>query len=318
MDSKKKLELITRNADEILNEKELEKTLKRKNLKVYCGYEPSGPIHLGHLVTMMKLLDLQKAGITPIVLLANWHAWLNKKGDWDFLEKQAKTWKSQMKSAGLTKAKFIKGTDFQREKSYIDDIMVLALNTTVNRGVRSMQTVAREIEKAKISQIIYPLMQIEDIKALDLDFVIGGMDQRKIHALGIELLPKIKNKKKPIFLHTGIITSLRGPGNKMSSSVPGSMITIHDSKPEISKKIKKAHCPEKVTKENPILEITKLILFPKFEKIKIERPEKFGGNKTYGSYQELEKDFASGKLHPADLKNTVTKKLDKLISLIRK
>ncbi len=56
-----KKELVKRNADEILNEKELDKTLKKKNLKVYCGYEPSGEIHLGHLVTIIKLLDFQKS-----------------------------------------------------------------------------------------------------------------------------------------------------------------------------------------------------------------------------------------------------------------
>ena len=85
MNAKKRVELIKRNADEILGERELIKTLSKKNLKVYCGYEPSGEIHLGHLVTMMKLLDFQKAGVTPIVLLANWHAFLNKKGDLDGL-----------------------------------------------------------------------------------------------------------------------------------------------------------------------------------------------------------------------------------------
>ena len=317
MDVKRKLELIKRNTDEILNEKEIPNMLKKKSLKAYCGYEPSGPIHLGHLVTMMKLLDLQKAGIKPIVLLANWHAWLNKKGSWEFIEKEVKTWQKGMKSTGLTKAKFVKGTSFQREKSYIDDVMVLALNTTINRGMRSMQTVARDIDNAKISQIIYPLMQVQDIKALELDFVVGGMDQRKIHALATEQLPKINNKKKPIFLHTGIITSLKGPGSKMSSSVPGSMITINDSKKEIETKIKKAYCPESIVEKNPVLEITKLILFPKFEKIKINRDKKFGGNKTYTTYKDLEKDYQDKKLHPVDLKNTVANLLKKLITLMK-
>jgi tyrosyl-tRNA synthetase len=318
MNIKEKIKLIKRNADEILNETLLSITLKRKNLKVYVGYEPSGEIHLGHLVTMMKLLDFQKAGITPIVLLANWHAWLNRKGAWDFIDKQMRTWSKGMKASGLTKAKFIKGTDFQRDTSYIDDVMVMALNTTVNRGVRSMQTVARDIEHAKISQIIYPLMQIADIKALDLDFVASGMDQRKIHALGTELLPKIKCKKKPIFIHTGIITSLRGPGNKMSSSSPESMITIRDTKNTIAKKIKKAHCISGITKENPILEITRLILFPKFEKITIKRDPKFGKSKTYNTYADLEKDFSSKSLHPLDLKLSVSDYLEKLIAPIRK
>ncbi len=205
MDAKEKTELITRNAVEIINETHLESTIKKRGLKVYCGYEPSGPIHIGTLVTIMKILDFQKAGIKPIILLADWHAWLNKKGTPKEIEKQAKNWEKGIKAVGI-KAKFIRGTEFQKSPEYIDDVMTLALSVTVNRGIRSMQMVSRDLDNAKISQIIYPLMQIQDIKALDLDFVVGGMDQRKIHVLGIEQFKKIDLKKKPIFIHKGIIT----------------------------------------------------------------------------------------------------------------
>ena len=105
MNINEKKELIMRNSVEVLNKEEIDSVLKKSGLKVYCGYEPSGEIHLGHLVTMMKILDFQKAGIDVIILLANWHAWLNKKGDWNFLEKQMKLWEAGMKAAGLNKAK---------------------------------------------------------------------------------------------------------------------------------------------------------------------------------------------------------------------
>jgi tyrosyl-tRNA synthetase len=318
MNINERKELIERNSVEVLNKDEMDEVLKRKKLRVYCGYEPSGEIHLGHLVTLMKLLDFQKAGINVIILLANWHAWLNKKGDWTFLEKQMKLWQAGMKAAGLAKARVVRGTDFQRKEDYINDVMIMALDTTVNRGVRSMQMVARDIENAKISQIIYPLMQIEDIKALDLDFVVAGIDQRKIHALGIELFSKIGLKKKPIFVHTGIITSLKGPGGKMSSSIPDSMISIRDSFKTIKEKINKAYCPEGNTVENPVLEICRMILFPKFGKVKINRPQKFGGDLIYDSYYDLESDFIKKTLHPLDLKNSVAEYLEEIIAPIRK
>ena len=318
MNINERKELIMRNSVEVLNKEEIDFVLKKRNLKVYCGYEPSGEIHLGHLVTMMKLLDFQKAGVKIIVLLANWHAWLNRKGEWNFLNKQMRLWGEGMKAAGLNRAKFVRGTDFQRKEDYVNDVMVMALDTTVNRGIRSMQMVARDIENAKISQIIYPLMQIEDIKALDLDFVVAGIDQRKIHALGLELFSKIGFKKKPIFVHTGIITSLKGPGRKMSSSLPDSMISIRDSKNLIKEKISKAYCPEGNVVENPVLEICKLILFPKFRKIEIKRQQKFGGNLLYTSYYDLESDFIKRSLHPLDLKNAVAEYLEEMIAPIRK
>ena len=39
---------------EIINEDDIPKLLKKKAPVAYCGYEPSGEIHLGHLVTITK------------------------------------------------------------------------------------------------------------------------------------------------------------------------------------------------------------------------------------------------------------------------
>ena len=64
--------------------------------------------------------------------------------------------------------------------------------------------------------------------------------------------------------------------------------------------------------------MVKLILFPVFDKITLHRPEKFGGDITYDSYLELEADFKSKKIHPLDLKNSVSELLWKIIEPIRK
>ena len=50
----------------------------------------------------------------------------------------------------------------------------------------------------------------------------------------------------------------------------------------------------------------------------IERPEKFGGNKTYTRYSQLEKDYASGELFPLDLKNALAEWLIKKLEPARK
>ena len=90
-----------------------------------------------------------------------------------------------------------------------------------------------------------------------------------------------------------------------------------DSEKEVTRKMNKAYCPEKQTEENPILEYCKFIVFEKFEEIKIERPEKFGGNLTIKSYKELEEIFSKGDLHPADLKKTVGIYINKLLDPVR-
>ncbi len=315
--SKDKIELIKRNTAEVLNEENLNEILKKKKPIAYCGYETSGGLHLGHLVTITKLLDLQKAGFHIKILLADWHTWLNKKGDWDFINEQVKEWKAGFKAAGLTEAEFVIGTSFQKKSEYLDDVMKLATSVTMNRALRSMQQVARDLENAKVSQVIYPLMQIADIKHLQVDLVEAGLEQRKIHALGIELFKDI-NYKTPVFVHTPLISSLHGPGSKMSSSVPESMISIKDSSEDIKNKIKKAYCPEGVLEDNPILSISKLIIFPRIKTFEVKRSEKFGGNLSFKTYEELEKLFLDKKLHPLDLKNSVSQYLDEIIEPIRK
>lgn len=49
----------------------------------------------------------------------------------------------------------------------------------------------------------------------------------------------------------------------------------------------------------------------------ILRDEKWGGNKTYTAYTDLEKDFAAEVVHPGDLKNSVEVALNKLLDPIR-
>ena len=303
----KKIELVKRNVVEIVNEDKI-KEFSKKGV-VYCGYECSGEIHLGHLVTLIKLLDLQKSGIKVKVLLADWHTWLNQKGDWDFVNKQLKQWEKGMKAVGL-KAEFVKGTSYQKKPEYMDDVLKMALKTTINRGVRAMQQVARDIDNAKISQVIYPLMQIEDVKSLKVNFVVSGTDQRKIYMLGRDIGKEV-NLPEAVYLYTPIIPGLKGPGVKMSSSVPNSFISIRDSKPSIVKKINKAYCRVGDIQNNPILAITRLIIFPMFEKVE-------AGKISFENYEKLEREFESGKLHPADLKNAVAEYLDKIISPIRK
>jgi len=314
-----KKELIKRNTSEIINEEILFDLLKKgKKPVIYCGYETSGEIHLGHLVSMTKLLDLQKAGFKIKILFADWHTYLNQKGDWEFIKEQVQKWKKGFEASGLTKVEFILGTNIQRNLKYIDDVFVLATKNTLNRGLRSMQTVARDINNAKISQVIYPLMQIADFKYLKVDGALGGIEQRKIHMLALESLKDI-NYKTPFLIHHELIPSLKGPNSgKMSSSDASSMISILDSDKEIRSKISKAYCNEGETMENPILGIIKLVIFPRIGRYSISRPEKFGGNLEFKNYKNLEKSFSEKKIHPLDLKNSCADYLINICGEIRK
>jgi len=63
-----------------------------------------------------------------------------------------------------------------------------------------------------------------------------------------------------------------------------------------------------------------MVLFPLLDgaPFLIERPEKFGGNVTFASYDAMEKAFGSRELDPVDLKGGVSAALNKLLDPIRK
>jgi len=315
MNTEEKIKLIRRNTEEIVSEEELRKILKKKKHPVvYCGYEPNGPMHLGHFVTITKLMDFEKAGFNVKVLLADVHAFLNRKGSEKEIEKEVENWRKTIRAIGLN-AEVVLGSSFEFKKDYQLDVMRLAQASTISRGLRSMQEIARDVENATISQLLYPIMQVTDIKHLGVDVAEGGIEQRKVHMIGRDL--KEVSNYDFVAVHTPLITSLKGPGQKMSKSIPGSGISVTDSYEEIKRTINGAYCPEKVAKQNPVLEITKLIIFPRTGIFEIKRDKKYGGDVIFESYENLEEEYSSGKLHPSDLKNAVTEYLEKIIKPIR-
>ncbi len=317
MDIGSRVALVTRNALEIVTEEELRELLETKEKpRAYVGYEPSGEIHLGHMMTVNKLMDLQQAGFEVVVLLADVHAYLNEKGDFDQIAEIAEYNKKAFIALGLdeSKAKFVLGSSYQLDKDYILDVLKMARITTVNRARRSMDEVSRRKEDPMVSQMIYPLMQALDIAHLGVDLAVGGMDQRKIHMLARENLPRL-GYTSPICLHTPILVGL--DGQKMSSS-KGNYISVRDSAEDVEKKIRKAFCPAKQLEDNPVIQIMQYHVFPRFESVVIERDEKYGGDVEYRSFEELASDYAAGKLHPADLKKAAAKYLNKLLENPRK
>ncbi|MCG8404277.1 MAG: tyrosine--tRNA ligase, partial [Phycisphaerales bacterium] len=201
-------------------------------------------------------------------------------------------------------------------------------NSTVKRIMRCGEIMGRsEGDALQASQILYPCMQCADIFYLKADVTQLGMDQRKVNVLAREIGPKLGYWKPAIVSHhmlmglgeppKGDKTVERAIEMKMSKSNPDSAIFMNDTEEAIKRKIKKAYCPEGIADENPILEYNRYILFEKFRSIKIERPEKFGGNLEFTSYEELEKAFKEKQLHPMDLKTATADYLNQLIDPVR-
>lgn len=306
--------LAVRNTVEVVTNEELKNLIDQPKKSVYAGYEPSGEIHLGHLVTINKLIDLRDAGFEIIVLLADLHAFLNQKGTMDEVKELAGYNRRCFEAAGLTgkDVKFVLGTDIQLEAEYELNVLKLSQRITLNRAKRSMDEVGRNMDAPRVSQMIYPIMQMADIAALGVDMALGGIDQRKIHMLARENLPSI-GVKPPVCIHTPILNGL--DGKKMSSS-SGNYISVADSEGNIKKKIKKAYCPTEID-DNPVLQLLKYHIMARIDHAELKRPEKFGGEMIFNSYVEIERAYAAGEIHPADLKNMTAEYMAKILEDVR-
>ncbi|GAA0278613.1 tyrosine--tRNA ligase [Halobacterium noricense] len=311
-------ELLTRNAAEVVTEEEVEALADDPDGKrAYVGYEPSGVLHLGHLLTANKLIDLQDAGLDVVVLLADVHAYLNGKGSFEEIRDTADQMKEQFLAYGLDEAstKFVLGSDYQLDDDYELDLHELELATSLNRAQRAMAEIQGG-ETAKVSHVVYPLMQALDIEYLDVDVAVGGMDQRKVHMLAREELPSLGYEKR-LAVHTPILGDLETGEGKMSSS-EGITISMEDSTEDLEEKVNSAFCPQTRDPEgdlvNPVLELFQYHVFPRFEAVVVERPDEYGGNLEYDDYEALAADLESGELHPADAKGALADYLDDLIA----
>lgn len=313
-----KFELIKNNTSEILTEVELKSLLNKGNISAYYGTAPTGPVHIGYFATLGKVFDFQKSGIKTKILIADIHAALDDlKSSWDQIDLKSEYYEKCFSLAfpWVEKPEFIRGSSFQYSEAYVHDVYRGSTMTSVKRAIRAASEVTR-MKNPKVSELVYPIMQALDEEYLKVDIQLGGIDQRHILALAREMLPQLGYKKR-VEVMMPLLLSLKGPGAKMSASIPSSHVKVYDSEKSILKKIRKAYCPEGVTKDNPVLDSVKYIIFPTTGKFVINRPEKFGGDLEFNNYSELEKMFVDKKLHPADLKDAVAIDLIKVLKPAR-
>ncbi|MBT4446140.1 tyrosine--tRNA ligase [archaeon] len=321
MDPKERLALIKRNCQEIVTEAELLKLLTdKKKPSVYLGTAVTGRPHIGYFVWVLKLADFLKAGFKVKLLLADLHGALDNC-PWDVLEKRYEYYNKvipmMFKAVGadISNLEIVKGSSYQNDPKYFLDLLKLSTKTSIHDAKRAGSEVVKFGDNPKLSGLVYPLMQALDEEYLDVDIQYGGVDQRKILMYAREYLPKIGYKSR-IEVMTPLLPGLIG--EKMSASDPNSKIDLLDGSKKVLKKLRKADCVEGVVEGNGVLAFLKHVVFTVLEdageKFVIERPEKYGGDLSFGTYVEVESAFAKKELHPLDLKNGCAAAISKLLS----
>lgn len=320
-------------AEEIITLEELRHLLETNpHPRAYDGFEPSG---IPHIATgLMKAeygKDLQRAGVEFIVLLADWHAYLNNKmgGDMEKIRQAGEFFVKVWKLLDF-RPTVVWASDLVSQTEYWETLMRISKAVTLTRIKRAAPIMGRkESEMQSAAFFLYPLLQATDIKMLNVDICQLGIDQRRVNVMFREIAEKFE-WKKPVLVHHHLLIGLQANKRmeysedhfdeiKMSKSKPDTAIFVTDSPEEIRRKLKKAYCPTGEIENNPIIDIVRnIILRREGNKLLVPRDEKYGGDIVYSSFEDLINDFKGGKLHPLDLKNAVAEWLIEKLAPVRK
>jgi len=341
MDTERRIELVKRApTDEVITDDELKHLLETESRPVaYNGFEPSGRVHLGTgLICAYKMRDFIEAGFDYRVYLATWHAWINGKlgGDKMLIRKAAQLFVHAWAACGVPRDRIqiIWPDDVYDDIEYWNKVVAVAKAMTVARTVRTLEVAGRhEAEARYVADLLYTPMQVADVFHFGVRCCQLGMDQRKANVVARELGEKL-GFWKPVCVHHHLLQGLAKPAvwplpdepvrrkevlaaGKMSKSKPETCVFIDDEPEAVRKKINSAFCPEKAIEFNPVLEIVKYVIFRERDALEVKRAEKYGGRLEFYSFDELQKAYADGKLHPTDLKAAVADSLAEILAPVR-
>lgn len=329
MDEDERLRIIGKNLMEIITDQELRALLREKKKPLgYIGFEPSGLMHIGQMINVLKIIDMNRAGIDFIVFLADWHAKINDKfgGGLEKIQTCGEYLKHCFLGLGVDseRARFVLASEIVDRAEYWETMLQIAKVSSLSRVKRAMTIMGREEQDAEMdfSKLIYPPMQVADIFQLKVDIAYGGMDQRHAHMLARDAAEKL-GWEKPIALHSWLLPGLMGGGRmdmaeaKMSKSDPKTSIVVNDSPEEIAAKISAAYCPRSEVEDNPVLALAERLIIPAKGKFSLIREEKFGGGLEFDSFEDLSASYSAGNIHPKDLKENVSREISDLLQPLR-
>ena len=303
-------------------------------ISAYIGLEPSGKAHLGWIILSETIKKLLNEDVNVIILLADWHAWVNDKFDRDM--KKITLASDYMKEVfrialsnpiegdGPGQLKFITASEIMDSGKYWERVLRCSKNMSLSRVRRTFSIMGRDEDSSEhdLSAFYYPALQAADIFELKIDIAIGGMDQRKAHMYMREVADK-NDWIKPTCIHTPMLSGLKGLtgrmdsfDHKMSKSNPSNAILVHDDIELLNKKLKKAFL-EIGNHNSPIFEIARHIVLPQLGKINVTPNPKYGDPSEWLDIDSFMKAIDEGKIHPFDAKMAISSSLASILGPIQ-
>ncbi len=257
-------------------------------LRVYCGFDPtSTDLHLGHTIPMRKLRQFQDLGHEVTFLIGSYTALVGDPSDKNkarpiLTEEQvaenSKTYTEQAFRVLDHEKTIIRYNGEWLSKLSLVDLIRLGQNFTVQQFL-ARENFANRLEKNEpiyLHETFYALMQGYDAVALKTDIQVGGSDQLFNIIVAGRKLQEALGQKPLVGVITGILPGTDGT-QRMSKSI-GNIVPINTGANDMFGKV--MSIPD----------------------VAMGKYMRLVSRLTPHEIEALEKDVASGALHPRDAK----------------
>ncbi|WP_288593776.1 tyrosine--tRNA ligase [uncultured Victivallis sp.] len=187
------------------DEEAIEKLLTTEQVKFYVGFDPTGnSLHVGHLLPVMAMRLMQKAGHIPIVLVGGATAQIGDPSGrisarpmmtLETIEENVRCLHNQLKrfiDDGDGKAHFVNNADWLCKIGYIEMLREVGSIFSVNRMLAQESVKSRLENGLSFLEFNYSILQGYDFYILNRDFgcklEMGGQDQWGNMVAGTELV----------------------------------------------------------------------------------------------------------------------------------
>ncbi len=225
------MDVIRRDAAEVIPEVDLERKLVRslasgQPLRIKQGFDPTRPdLHIGHAVSLRKLLAFQELGHDVIFVVGDYTARIGDPSGRS--ETRPRLSPAEIDANAQTYANQVgRILDLARVRVEYNSKWLAPLNLAGILELTSQYTVARMLERddfaeryaqgraISVSEFLYPLMQAYDSVALKADVELGGTDQ-KFNLLVGRTVQERYNQEPQVCL---IMPLLRGTDGQLKMS----------------------------------------------------------------------------------------------------
>jgi len=271
-----------------------ERLAEERPLRVYCGYDPTATdLTLGHTITMRKLRQFQELGHEAVFLIGNFTALVGDPSDKDSARPQqtpeeiaekSKTWLDQAFKILDPHKTVVRHNAEWLSKLTFADLIRLTSKFTVQQFL-ARENFAKRYEQGKpiwLHEFLYAIMQGYDAVALHTDVQIGGTEQLFNLMVGRQL-QEMFGQRPQIALTFPILVGTDGH-MRMSKSA-GNYVGVNDPPEEMYGKT--MSLPDEAM-PNWMNLLTRW---------------------TPDEIAAIERDLASGKLHPRDAKMRLAREI---------